>query len=108
MKHESRILIVWTTVAKPSDGETIAAKLLEEKLAACVNIGAASTSHYHWQGKRCVETEFLVTIKTTQEAYPKLEKTLLNIHPYDCPEIIALPASHSAEAYEKWVVENVR
>lgn len=103
----SKILIVWTTVAKKTDGEKIAAELLEKKLAACVSISSPLQSHYPWQGKLCVEEEFLLIIKTSEEIYSQLEETLLKIHPYDCPEVIALPASRASEAYEKWVTENV-
>ena len=103
MSSKNTPLLIFTTVAKKRDANRIAKELTENKLAACVTILPPSESRYYWQGKLCVEKEFLLLIKSQQRAYRKLEKYLLEIHPYDCPEVLAIPASQVAPAYAKWL-----
>ncbi|MCC6272266.1 MAG: divalent-cation tolerance protein CutA [Deltaproteobacteria bacterium] len=100
-------LLVLTTVAKKSDAAHLATTLVEEKLAACVTILPAGESRYVWQGKLCVEKEFVLLIKTLAYGYAKLERRLRAIHPYECPEIVALPVARGAAAYLKWLAGGV-
>lgn len=100
-------LLIFTTVAKKRDANLIAKSLTELKLAACVSILPPCESRYYWQGKLCIEKEYLLLIKSQQRAYAKLEKHLLKIHPYDCPEILAIPASQAAPKYAKWLDDNI-
>lgn len=78
---------------------TIADALITSKLAACVNILPAVASIYHWQGNVEQDTEFQLQIKTTMELYSLVEDKLLELHPYDVPEIIALPIISGHQPY---------
>jgi periplasmic divalent cation tolerance protein len=81
----------------------VAGRLLDEKLAACVSLLPASESIYDWQGERQAAVEVPVMIKTTEDAYPRLEAALREWHPYDVPEIFAVPVVGCLEAYAGWV-----
>ena len=100
-------LLVLTTVAKKSDAARIAKVLVAEKLAACVTALPPAESRYVWQGKVCVEKEFVLLIKTLGRAYARLEKRLKAIHPYECPEILALPAAQGYPPYLLWLAGGV-
>lgn len=104
---QPQALLVLTTVAKKPDAARLAKTLVEEKLAACVTILPAGESRYVWQGKLCVEKEFVLLVKTLARGYAKLERRLRAIHPYECPEVIALPVARGAAAYLKWLAEGV-
>ena len=95
-------LIVLCT-CPPGDSLRLANLLVDEKLAACVNRVPAVTSVYRWQGERETATEDLLIIKTTRQAYPQLEATLRDTHPYKLPEIIAVPIEAGLTAYLAWV-----
>lgn len=86
----------------------LAEALIKTKLAACVNILPAVTSIYHWQGKVERDTEFQLQIKTTMELYPSIEDKLIELHPYDVPEIIALPILCGHQPYLDWIEENTK
>jgi periplasmic divalent cation tolerance protein len=72
-------------------GERIAERLVAERLAACVQISGPITSTYHWKGKIEQEREYVCTAKTSRKNYPEIEKIILELHPYETPEIIATP-----------------
>jgi len=80
----------------------IARALVGEGLAACVN-RAPVASVYRWQGRLCEETEQLLVIKTTPARYAALEMRLKTLHPYEVPEIIAIPVVAGSEAYLAWL-----
>ena len=100
-------MIVFTTVAKKSDAARIAKTLLDGKLAACVTTLPAGESRYRWQGKLCTEKEFVLLIKTRAAAFPRLQRALAKIHPYDCPEIIGVPIEKISKPYQDWLNKNV-
>ena len=77
--------------------------LIEQRLAACVNILAPCRSVYRWKGAVQHEEEHPMLIKTTAERYPALEKALRECHPYELPEIIAVPIERGLPAYLDWV-----
>ena len=77
--------------------------LLEQKLAACVNISAPITSIYRWQGKTEQSDEILLLIKTTKERYQSCESAIRAEHPYELPEIIAVPVEQGLDDYLNWV-----
>jgi len=82
--------------------------LVEERLAACVNLVPGLTSIYRWQGGLRREPECLLLIKTTDTRFEALRSHLRALHPYEVPEIIALPISHGDPAYLQWLTENTR
>ncbi len=82
----------------------IAQRLVEDRLAACVNLLPAAQSVYRWQGAIETATETLLIAKTTVDRYPALEQTLKSLHPYEIPEILAIPVADGLPAYLDWVV----
>ena len=99
---------VTTTVATRADAERIAAALVEERLAACVQIAGPIISTYRWQGAIERATEWHCHCKTTRARYPALEARLRELHPYETPEIIALPIVAGFPAYLAWIEEGVQ
>jgi periplasmic divalent cation tolerance protein len=85
----------------------IARKMVQEGLAACVSRLPPMASVYRWQGQLCEASEQLLLIKTTAAAYAALEMRLKALHPYEMPEIIALPVVAGSEAYLNWVARAV-
>lgn len=83
----------------------LAHRLIDERLAACVNVLSDCTSIYRWQGKNEIVSEVPVLIKTLAEHYAQLEQLIKSIHPYELPEIIAVPISSGLPAYLKWIVD---
>ena len=86
----------------------IATQLVERRLAACVNLLPGAHSIYRWQGKIEASGEVMGLIKTTQALYLTLEENLKQLHPYDVPEIIALPVEHAQKLYAQFVREAVQ
>ena len=82
---------------------TIADKLVEEGMAACVNIMPGILSVYQWQGDVEHGNEVLLIIKTRQECYMELEDTILQLHPYELPEIIAVSIERGLSGYLEWI-----
>ncbi len=99
--------LIMTTCAEKGDAETLARKLVEGRLAACVQILSPMTSVYHWEGTIAVEQEYLMFIKTTDERYAEVESFLLKEHPYETPEIAAFDADRVAAGYNAWLNETV-
>lgn len=97
------VLLVLSTCPDDGSAERLAESLVTRGLAACVNIGAPVTSIYPWQGKIERSLERPLFIKTTTAAYADLERELRAQHPYDLPEIIALPVTHGLPGYLEWV-----
>lgn len=83
--------------------ENLARIVIEQRLAACVNVLAPCTSVYRWQGKVETATEIPVLMKTTRERYAALEAAIKASHPYELPEIIAVPLAAGLPAYLAWV-----
>jgi periplasmic divalent cation tolerance protein len=96
-------LLVLTNVPERAVAERLADMLVEKRLAACVNILAPCRSVYRWQGAVQHDEEHPLLIKTTIERYPALEQALRAGHPYELPEIIALPVERGLAAYLDWV-----
>jgi periplasmic divalent cation tolerance protein len=81
----------------------IASRLVERRVAACVNVLAPCTSVYRWQGSIETASEVPILIKTSAERYPALEQVLRELHPYELPEIVAVPIRGGLAGYLQWV-----
>ena len=97
------MLLVFSNLPDQASAAKLAAVLIEQRLAACVNVQAPCTSVYRWQGKVETATEVPIFIKTTRERYPALEAAIRAHHPYELPEIIAVPLVAGLPAYLEWV-----
>ncbi|MEC9476176.1 MAG: divalent-cation tolerance protein CutA [Planctomycetota bacterium] len=94
-------------VTHPVDtADHLARNLVEEGLAACVNIVPGCRSIYRWEGKTCDEPESLLLIKSARQPVSDLIDEITKRHPHDCPEVIALPIEGGHEPYLRWVEEN--
>ena len=100
--------LVLSTVGSAEDAERIARALVERGLAACVNVVPGLVSVYRWQGRVEREAELLLLIKTRTETFEALREALVALHPYDVPEVIALPIENGHAAYLAWLDENAR
>ncbi|MBX3699074.1 MAG: divalent-cation tolerance protein CutA [Dokdonella sp.] len=101
------ILIVHCSCAADGSAAAIAATLVEERLAACVSVLPGMRSTFRWRGETHVDEEVLMLIKTTRDAYPALAARLLELHPYELPEIIAVDVSVAHAPYAEWVAHQV-
>jgi periplasmic divalent cation tolerance protein len=101
----TQVLVVLCTCPDPATAELLAAGLVENGLAACVNILPEIRSIYRWQNEVQQETETLLVMKTSRETYPQLESWLIDHHPYDVPEVLALPIDRGAPDYLDWVIQ---
>lgn len=96
-------IVTLCTCPDNDTAEKIAKTLVEGKLAACVNILPGIKSVYQWQGKIETANEILLLIKSSAERYPDLEIAIRKHHPYEIPEIIALPIGHGLADYLDWI-----
>ena len=94
---------VLTTVEHKADAEKIAKGLVEKRLAACVQILGPLTSYYHWQGKLDSAAEYLCLIKSRDDLFSLLETEIISMHPYDVPEILAMPITKGGKDYLNWL-----
>jgi periplasmic divalent cation tolerance protein len=101
------VLVVLSTFGSIDEARTVCRQLVEERLAACANLVPAMESIYRWQGAVESATETMAILKTTAEGFARLEARLRALHSYEVPEIVALPVHQGAEAYLRWVGENV-
>ena len=98
-------LVVLITASSPEEGEAIACALVEEKLAACVNVIPGMTSLYRWRGELQKEGEVLLVVKSRWELFDHLAARVRELHSYQVPEIIALPVIVGDEDYLRWLSE---
>jgi periplasmic divalent cation tolerance protein len=99
---------VTTTTETKEQAQTIARHLVEAKLAACVQIVGPISSTYCWKGKVENVQEWLCLIKTQDDLYAKVEAAIKSRHPYETPEIIAVPIVKGSKEYLKWIDEETR
>jgi len=102
----SEFALVLTTVPDGAKGETIARALVEERLAACVNLLPPMTSIYRWRGVVERESERQLIIKTTRQRVEALRARLSALHPYELPEFIVLAVADGGAAYLQWIEES--
>lgn len=91
----------------PQESGVLGRRLVEERLAACVNIVSGVTSIYEWQGELCEEVEHTLVIKTTEARYEALKRRIEELHSYEVPEILAFSCSDALSTYAQWVYEQV-
>lgn len=96
-------IVVLSTCASEEEARSIAAKLIEEKQAACVNILPSVRSIYRWQGKVEDSTECLMIIKTDRAHFASLRTVLESVHSYELPEVLALPVVDGSPNYLAWL-----
>jgi periplasmic divalent cation tolerance protein len=98
-------IVVYITAPAEEEAERIASALVENKLAACVNIVKNMRSIYRWQGKIEDEAEVLMIVKTRKEHFAHIRERVKQLHSYSVPEIIALPIVEGSEDYLAWMRE---
>ncbi len=96
-------VIVFTNAPDRAVAEKIARTLVEQKLAACVNILGACASIYRWEGRLETADEVPLLIKTRTELYAEVEDTIKRLHPYELPEIVAVPVAQGSAEYLEWI-----
>jgi len=104
----SDFVVVLATFPADGDAETLASTLVEERLAACVNVLPVMRSLYRWQGAVDKADERQLIIKTTAARIPDLEARLKALHPYDVPEFLVLPVSSGSHDYLAWLADSTR
>ncbi len=102
------VLVVLTNAPDRETAEALADALVREKLAACVNILAPCQSVYRWQGAVERAEEVPMLIKTAQDRYAALQRRLVELHPYDVPEVLAWKPQAGWPAYANWVIAETR
>ena len=96
-------LLVFTTLPSADKAAELAKALIEERLAACANLLPAIRSIYRWQGKLQDENEVLVLLKTRAEHLERLKLRILELHPYEVPEVLAVPVEAGYQPYLDWL-----
>lgn len=102
----SSVVIVLTTLPAGGDATAFARTLVDERLAACVNVQGEMRSVYRWKGAIEEETERQLVIKTTRASVSALERRIAELHPYDVPELLVIPVSGGGTAYLAWLGES--
>ena len=103
----SELLEVRVSVGAPDEADRIAAALVAERLAACVQVVPGVTSVYRWEGRVERAAELLLLAKTTEDRFDRLVERVTELHPYDTPEILAVPVARVSDAYAAWLRESV-
>jgi periplasmic divalent cation tolerance protein len=103
----SEALMVFCTCEDRVEARRIASHLVEERLAACVNILAGVESVYRWEGTVSKAEEVQLLIKTVRDRYPALQRRITELHSYDTPEIVAVAIADGSEKYLRWLQEQV-
>ena len=96
-------IILYCTCPDTETAEKLSHALVDQQFAACVNIFNPVTSVYRWQGKVEQDSECLLMIKSTNDHYNNIEKVVMDLHPYELPELIAVPVSQGLPAYLDWI-----
>ncbi len=104
----TNIIQVTTTVSDQADAERIAASLVAQKLAACVQVSGPIESTYRWKGQIESSQEWVCAIKTREELFAEVEQVIRSLHSYGEPEIIAVPITAASDGYREWVLASVK
>jgi periplasmic divalent cation tolerance protein len=98
-------IVVFVTCGSEEEALKISQSLVEEHLAACINLFSPVRSIYRWEGKIWDEKEWILFIKTQKERFEEVERKVKSLHSYSVPEIIGLPIVEGASSYLNWLVE---
>ena len=101
-------IVVFVTASGKIEADKIAEKLIEEKLAACVNIISGVDSVFWWENRIDRASEVLLVIKSSKDKFAKIAETVKALHSYEVPEIIALPITDGYKPYLDWINESIR
>jgi periplasmic divalent cation tolerance protein len=102
-------IVVLVTCGSAKEARKIARAVVEQRIAACVNIATSPVhSVYRWKGRVESAKEFLLIIKTTQSRFAELQAEVKRLHSYDVPEVVALPIARGAATYLNWISQSVR
>ena len=101
-------ILVYCTVPNDFSANLIASAVVDEQLAACVNIIDGITSVYRWEGGVQTDKELLLLIKTQKSKFESLKEKILSLHEYSVPEIVAVPINLGHEEYLKWIADSTR
>jgi periplasmic divalent cation tolerance protein len=104
MSDSEGYCVVLTTCENTQQADKLASGLIEERLAACVQI-TAITSYYEWKGTVNHDSEQLLLIKAKAELYPRIEEFITGNHPYEVPEIVQIPVEGGLSSYLRWIDE---
>jgi len=104
-QQDDALIVVLCTVPDTAQGASLGRMLVERRLAACVNLLGGLTSIYRWQGKIHEDPEALMVIKTRRSAFAALTRALVAAHPYEVPEVVALPTDAVHAPYLAWAFE---
>jgi len=97
------IVIILTNLPDRASALKLAGELVEQRLAACVNVLAECSSVYRWEGRIKSATEVTVLVKTRAQRYDEVEAEIRRLHPYELPEIVAVPVVRGLDEYLEWV-----
>ena len=104
---ENNLRVVFITAPSAVVARKIAATLVRERLAACVNVVSSVVSYYIWKGRFCRDSELLLIVKTTKNRLPAMFSRIKKLHPAEVPEIISIPVKEGLNSYLRWVKETV-
>lgn len=102
------VVVVFTTVPDSRTARKIAEALVAGRLAACVNVSDKAQSFYRWKDRLVRGSESLLIIKTVKKNFGRIEKLLKTAHPYELPELIALPVVRGSKEYLTWLEKSVK
>jgi periplasmic divalent cation tolerance protein len=100
-------IVALSAVGSAEDAERIARALVERRVAACVNVVPGVTSFYRWKGEIARDGEWLLVMKTTAARFEALREAVVELHPYDVPEVVALPIERGHGPYLDWIEQSV-
>lgn len=103
-----RPLLAYATAPDAETAEQLARVLLQEKIIACANLIPGMKSLYHWQGRLEETQEIVLILKTQASLWERLSRRLTELHPYETPCLIELPAGRVSDGYARWIAESVR
>lgn len=98
------MILVYTTFPKEEEASKVAKSLVQNKLAACVNLIPKIKSFYSWEGKLCEDDEIVLLIKSTKEKFTAVQEHIQSNHSYSCPAIFSIPIDEVENNYESWLL----